>query len=139
MNWSLTEIEQLIRQRDALKERIAQLHDMRSGTLIPRYRKCGKPNCHCAKDGSRGHGPSWSLTSAKQGKTQTRIIPEGPVLEATKEQLAEHKLFRELSRELLEVSEKICDAKLESSKTLAETTAKKGASKPRLKRKSSVN
>lgn len=137
MNLSLTEADGLVGERGTIKERIMQLGDMRAGSLVPRYRKCGKPNCHCARDGSQGHGPSWSLTSTKQGKTQTRIIPEGPALVAVKEQLTEYRLFRELIRELVDVNEKICDARLESSK--AETTAKKGASKPRLRRKSSAN
>ena len=139
MDLSLTETEHLLGERDAIKERIMQLGDMRAGSLVPRYRKCGKPNCHCARDGSSGHGPSWSLTSTKQGKTQTRIIPEGPALDTAKEQLTEYRLFRELIRELVDVNEKICDAKLDSSKAEADTTAKKGASKPRLRRKSSAN
>ncbi len=137
MDLSFTETERLIEERDAIKERIMQLGDMRAGSLVPRYRKCGKPNCHCSRDGSKGHGPSWSLTYSKHGKTQTRIIPEGPALDAVKGQMAEYSLFRELIRKLLDVNEKICDARLESSK--AETTAKKGASKTRLRRKSSAN
>lgn len=137
MDLSLTETEHLVGERDAIKARIMQLGDMRAGSLVPRYRKCGKPNCHCARDGSKGHGPSWSLTRAKHGKTQTRVIPEGPALVAVKEQLAEYRLFRELIRELVDVNERICDAKLKSSK--AEATAKKGASNPRLRRKSSAN
>jgi len=50
-------------------------------------------------------------------------------VEITRQQINEFKRFRELSRELIDVSDKLCDAKLEISKADAEATAKKGASK----------
>ncbi len=43
------------------------------------------------------------------GKTVTRVIPPGAV-EQTRRQLAEHKRFRGLTRELVETSEQLCDA-----------------------------
>ena len=136
MNKPISEIEQLSQRRDELLEQITQIKDMRSGTLIPRFRKCGKPYCHCAKEGSPGHGPSWSLTRDINGKTMTKIIPKGVAVERTKEQLAEYKRYRGLSHELLEVSEKLCDAKLKSLQADADATAKKGASEPNLSRPS---
>ena len=51
-------------RREELRQQLASLGDLRPGSLVGRYRKCGKPNCHCAEDGSQGHGPSWSLTRA---------------------------------------------------------------------------
>ena len=129
-------IDQLIQRRDELLQQITQIKDMRQGTLIPRYRKCGKPTCHCAKDGSPGHGPSWSLTKDVNGKTVTKIIPKGPAVEWTQEQIGEFKRYRMLSRELVEVNEKICDAKLETWKAGADATAQKGASKPNLPQQS---
>jgi len=129
---------ELTRQRDAIRAKLAEIGDMRPGTLMPRFRKCGKPNCHCAKDGDPGHGPSWALTWKIDGKTTARIIPTGAV-ERIKEQISEFRRFRELSRELIEVSEDLCDAKLETSEADAEATAKKGASKAGSRRKSPKN
>jgi hypothetical protein len=99
-------------QRDQLTAAIAQIHDMRPGSLVARFRKCGKPSCHCAKRGDKGHGPSYSLTHPVAGKTVTRIIPTGPAVNRTREQLDEYHRFRELVRQLITVSEQICDLQL---------------------------
>ncbi len=56
---SLTVLRQ---QRATLLAQIAAIEEFRPGSLVERYRKCGKPTCHCAREGERGHGPSWSLT-----------------------------------------------------------------------------
>jgi hypothetical protein len=135
----LSEIERLTHHRDQLKAEIAKIGDMRPGSLIPRFRKCGKPTCHCAREGSTGHGPSWSLTREVKGKTVTKIIPSDAAVETTKQQLSEFKRFRKLSRELIEVSDKLCDTKLAEAKAEAGATAKKGASKTRSKLRSPGN
>jgi hypothetical protein len=99
-------------QRDQLKTQLTQIGDMRPGSLVPRYRKCGKPNCHCAKKGEKGHGPSYSLTHPVAGKTKTRIIPAGAAVDRTLEQLEEYQRFRSLVQQLAAVSEQICDLEL---------------------------
>lgn len=99
-------------QRDQLKSQLSQIGEMRPGSLVPRFRKCGKPSCRCAKKGSKGHGPSYSLTRPVAGKTVTRIIPAGPAVEQTRRQLEEYHRFRQLVQQLLNVSEQICDWQL---------------------------
>ena len=85
---------------------------MRPGSLVPRFRKCGKSSCHCAKEGAKGHGPSFSLTHSVDGKTITHVIPAGPAVDRTREQLEEYHRFRQLVQELISVSERICDHQL---------------------------
>ena len=68
-------IPKLRQRRDQLRADLAAVGDMRPGSLVARYRRCGKPNCRCARAGDRGHGPSFSLTHAVNGKTVTKIIP----------------------------------------------------------------
>lgn len=117
---------ELTGRREALKRELAAVGELRPGALTGRYRKCGKTACHCASEKSSGHGPSWSLTRVAEGKTVTKIIPPSAV-EATRLQIAEHRRFRDLAREFVEVSEKICEARLTEA---AEPTAvKKGGSK----------
>ena len=82
-------LPQLEAQRDQLKLDLAALNDLRPGSLVERYRKCGKPNCHCAKPTAKGHGPSFSLTHSVEGKTLTKVIPSAFV-EQTRAQLSEH-------------------------------------------------
>jgi len=106
------DIYTLVLQRDQLKERISQVGEMRPGSLVARFRKCGKPTCHCAKKGAKGHGPSYSLTHPVGGKTHTRIIPAGPAVEIAQRQVEEYRRFRELVQHLVAVSEQICDLQL---------------------------
>jgi hypothetical protein len=111
-----TSLSELEAQRERLKLRLSSLGDLRPGSLAERYRKCGKPNCHCAQPGQTGHGPSWSLTHDVKGKTATRIIPEALVPQ-TREQIAEYRRLRDLTRDLVEVNEQICEGRIENRKT----------------------
>jgi len=117
-------------QRDQLKSQLSQIGEMRSGSLVARFRKCGKPTCHCAKKGVRGHGPSYSLTRPVAGKTVTRIIPAGPAVEQTRLQLEEYHRFRQLIQQLLNVSEQICDWQLRHLQPETERVKKNLARRP---------
>jgi len=117
-------------RRDEIRIALGNLGDMRQGTLIERYRKCGKANCRCADNDAFAHGPSWSLTRAVKAKTLTRIIPIR-ALDQTRMQLAEFKEFRALNQELVEVNEKICESKLTGSAGSETAPAKKKGSKGR--------
>src|SRR6266513_2882848 len=63
-------------KRDQLVASLARVDDLRPGFLTARFRKCGKPNCHCAQKDSPGHGPSFSLTHRVAGKTVTQVVQE---------------------------------------------------------------
>lgn len=99
-------------QRAALLGEIAAIEEFRPGSLLGRYRKCGKPTCHCAREGDRGHGPSWSLTRAVNGKTVTKIIPADRV-EATQQQIERYRELQRLFHEYTELNVRICDTLLE--------------------------
>ncbi|MGB2625580.1 MAG: DUF6788 family protein [Candidatus Acidiferrum sp.] len=120
-----TTLEALRDKRALLTARLAQIDDLRPGFLTARFRKCGKPNCHCAQRDSLGHGPSYSLTHRVGGKTVTQVIPQGPAVEHAKAQIAEYRRFRNLVRELITVSEQICSAQLRDPGTVPATEAKK--------------
>ena len=126
---------QLRERRDEIKAKIAQVEDLRPGSLVERYRQCGKPTCHCAREGDAGHGPSWSLTREVAGKTITTVIPAAAV-ETTRHQVAEYKRLRSLTKELVETSEKLCDVQLRATEAPAEAEAKKGGSKRSLRTRS---
>jgi len=129
-------LEELTRRQAELRAELAQVADMRPGSLVERYRVCGKPGCHCARPGARGHGPSWSLTHQVAGKTITKVIPASAV-ETTRAQIAEYRRCRALMKELVEVSERLCDARLAQGTAASQEAAKKGASKKPSARRSS--
>jgi hypothetical protein len=109
-------LSELEAQRERLKLQLSGLGDLRPGSLVGRYRKCGKPNCHCAQPEDPGHGPSWSLTHDVKGKTATRIVPKAFVSQ-TREHIAEYQRLRHLTSDLVEVSEKICEARIVSGES----------------------
>jgi hypothetical protein len=124
---------------DELKVALADIGDLRPGSLVERYRRCGKANCHCAGEGAAGHGPSWSLTREVAGKTVTSVIPAAAV-EQTRQQIAEYRRFKTLTKEVIDTSGKLCEAQLSQPEAASKEAAKKRASKlpskPRLSRKS---
>ena len=119
-------VDALEHRRAALRAQLAGVGDLRPGSLVGRYRKCGKLNCHCAAPGAGGHGPSWSLTRALAGKTVTTVIPVGPALDRARAQLAEYRRFRSLTRAFVAVSAQLCDAHLEAPQAAAQAAAEKG-------------
>lgn len=137
---TLTRLSQLRSQRDGLLKKLAAIGDFRPGSMGPRFRKCGKPGCHCAHDGEKGHGPIWSLTRKVEGKTVTKAIPVVAV-DQTRQQLAEYQRFHKTVGELVEASVRICDTLLESRQEsgMADGTpagGEKGGSKKRSTRRS---
>ena len=103
--------EQLQAKARELKTSIGALGDMFPGSLVKRFRKCGKPNCHCAKKGSPGHGPTWVVTREVEGRTITKTIPDEAV-EQIRAGTDEYKHFRQLSHELIETSAQLGEIRL---------------------------
>lgn len=125
-----SDLNALLLKRDQLKSQLAQIGEMRPGSLVARFRKCGKPSCHCAKRDAQGHGPSYSLTRPVSGKTVTRVIPAGPAVEQTRSQLEEYHRFRQLAQQLVAVSEQICEWQLRQAKSQPEPVKKNSARRP---------
>src|SRR6267143_6341994 len=112
-------------RRDQLAASLARVDDLRPGFLTARFRKCGKPNCHCAQKDSPGHGPCYSLTHASGGKTITQVIPQGSAVDRTRAQIAEYRRFRKLVQELIAVSEQLCNAQLQQPEAMVAEENKK--------------
>ena len=58
----LNDIHSLESSRDSLVRALAQLQDMRPGSVSAVFRRCGKPGCHCARPKDPGHGPHFQFT-----------------------------------------------------------------------------
>jgi hypothetical protein len=101
----------LERRRAELFALISQVGDFRRGSLNAVWRRCGKPNCACARPGHRGHGPQWNLTRRAGGKTVNVHLKPGPELEKVQREVAEHQRFADLVEEVSQVSEAICAAR----------------------------
>jgi len=103
-----TSLEVLENQRADLARQIAQLGDLRSGSITSITARCGKPNCHCHQPHHPGHGPHFRLTYKRQGKTVSETFPSPAARRQAEQQIAEFRKFQQLSRAFVAVNEKIC-------------------------------
>jgi hypothetical protein len=95
-------------RRAAVQSQIAQLGDMRSGSITGTGGRCGNPHCHCHRAEDPGHGPYFRLTRKVKGKTVTETFSSPASLAKAQREVAECQRFRELGDQLLEVNEQIC-------------------------------
>jgi hypothetical protein len=98
-------------QRIAIQQQIAKLGDMRAGSITTTGGRCGNPRCHCHEKEESGHGPFYRLTRKVNGKTVTESFSIAAALRKAQNEIAEYHRFRELSRDLLDINEKICRAR----------------------------
>jgi len=127
MSHSLSALES---RRAEILRSIANLDDMRPGSIVGAVWRCGKPNCHCARANDPGHGPNLRLTYKWHGKTVTEALPTSAAVRKAEQEIAEFRNYQQLSRELVEVSEQVCRARpVEETLTAQEKKRPKRSSK----------
>ena len=136
-------LEELEEHRRQLYRRLAEIRDLRRGIISVNYRKCGKPNCACARKGHRGHGPQYLWNTTVDRRSRAANVRLGPELEKVQQEVENYRRFVGLTKELVEVNEKISQIRpvreIKDEKELE--TLKKTLSRQfgkRLKKKSSV-
>jgi hypothetical protein len=118
--------EELEMRRAMLQEQLAQVGDLRLGSLIYRYRRCGKHNCICSDPGHPGHG-GWVISKSTAGKTVMSTVAKEEDLPGVRRQLEEGRRFWKLAEEFAEASDELSRRRLKEAE--AKATAKKGGSK----------
>ena len=67
-------VRTLRRRRAALVRQFPPQEEILRGSLIERYKRCGKPSCRCAT--GRGHGPKFYLSVSRAGgHPQMQYVP----------------------------------------------------------------
>jgi hypothetical protein len=102
-------LESLEKKRKELYQKLEALGDFRRGTISVNYRKCGKKKCACAKPGHPGHGPQYLWNTTIRGKSYAKNLRLGPELEKYMKETGNYRNFLNLSAELVQVSERICE------------------------------
>ena len=134
---SLPELEA---ERDRLLAQLSMVGDFRRGSVSENWRRCGKPNCACADPAHPGHGPRFLWTrSAGRRKTIGRQLAAGEV-EKVRREIARHAEFAATAEQIIEVNEKICEARPAAGSAVSEdpsgTEGEKGGSGTRSRRRS---
>ncbi len=105
---SLGDLEE---QRVRLYAELAEVGDFRRGSVSENYRHCGKPNCACARPDHPGHGPRylWTRTVAGRGSRGRQL--DRAEMDKVRAELANYHRFADLSEQIVEVNEAICEAR----------------------------
>lgn len=101
-------LPQLEARKAALARELVSVGDLRRGSITATSGKCGKPNCHCARQGDPGHGPNLRLTRRLNGKTVTETFPSLTAQIKARREVDEFHRFQELCDDFVNVSENIC-------------------------------
>lgn len=92
----------LRRRRKTLLRQLPPLEAVLRGSLIERYKRCGKPGCKCAK--GPGHGPKYYLSVSRTGaRPQMDYVPQATQTQVA-EYLANYRRIREVLDELCAIN-----------------------------------
>ena len=95
----------LRRHRKTLVRQLPPLTAVLRGSLIERYKPCGKPGCHCAA--GPGHGPKYYLTiSYPSGPPHVEYVPQASYAQIT-EFLANYHRAREIVEQICEINREL--------------------------------
>jgi hypothetical protein len=91
---------------------ILELGDFRSGSITAIQGRCGKPNCHCHRPGHLASQTEVrTMATLVNGKTVSESFASPAALGKAQQEVETFHRFRKLSQELLEVNERICQAR----------------------------
>ena len=95
-------MEKLLSRIEKIKTEIAQIGEMRPGSLSEQYNVCGNPTCRCKdKKNPQKHGPYHQLSYTWKRKSTSEFVREQDV-PVVKEQLANYRHFMELRDEWID-------------------------------------
>ena len=95
----------LRRRRQSLLQQLPPLTEILRGSLIERYKPCGKPGCKCAK--GPGHGPKYYLSVSYPGfRPCMDYVPQELYGQAA-EFLANYQRTREILEEICEINREL--------------------------------
>jgi len=94
----------LLGQEAALLRQIADLGDLRPGSITTTTGRCGNPNCRCHRFNEPGHGPHFRLTCKIQGKTVTEAVPTLAAREKAEREIEQFRRWQQLSQQFVEVN-----------------------------------
>jgi hypothetical protein len=105
MSQSLAELEA---KRSSVLQQFVELGDLRPGSISAVIRRCGKPNCHCAKPNDPGHDPQLRLVRKVNGKSVAESFVSPTSFRRAQREVAEFHHMQSLSAELIALNEQIC-------------------------------
>lgn len=96
----------LKRRRRQLLRSLPPLDTILRGSLIERYKRCGKQNCRCAT--GNGHGPKYYLSVSRPGSSRPEMdyVPQ-EYKEHVEQLLANYKMAREILEDICSINREL--------------------------------
>jgi hypothetical protein len=95
----------LRRRRKLLLRKLPALDSILRGSLIERYKRCGKAGCKCAH--GPGHGPKYYLSVSYPGRSpQMDYVPQA-AYDQIRERIANYRRIREILEEICEINREL--------------------------------
>jgi hypothetical protein len=95
----------LKKKRAALLRNLPDLQKLIRGSLIERYKRCGKSGCKCAT--GQGHGPKHYLSTHQPGGTPLMEYVPQSYEEQIKEYLENFRQAREILDEICQINQEL--------------------------------
>lgn len=108
--------QSLERQIEKIKRELAQLGDLRPGSLSKQYNVCGNPNCKCKATPPKKHGPYYQISSTRKGKSRSKFVRKEDI-SAARTQLKNYAKFRKLTERWIDLAEELSILRLQESRS----------------------
>jgi len=95
----------LRQKQKALLRRLPPLHAILRGSLVERYKRCGKPGCKCAN--GPGHGPKYYLTVSYPKKRPEMDYVPADLQAKVRQYLENYRKVKEILEELSEINREL--------------------------------
>ncbi len=94
-------------QINDLLQNLPDLRQLLRGSLVTRYRRCGKANCHCANKDDPGHGPSYYLVVTVAPRKTVQVYVSKEQKEKVEQSIQNFNRVREILEEVSNINRAI--------------------------------
>ncbi len=101
---------------EAIKTELAQLGEIRPGSLSRQYNVCGSAGCQCKADPPRKHGPYYQLSFFRHGKSRSQFVRRED-LPRVRQQVRNYTRMRKLVDQWIDLSLRLVSLERETSKS----------------------
>jgi len=105
----------LQREIERIKKELAELGDLRPGSLSKQYNVCGKPACRCKASPPVKHGPYYQVSYTRKGRSSSMFVRGGQVTRV-RQQLKNYTKLRGLVNRWIEAGTELSNLRLEEEK-----------------------
>jgi hypothetical protein len=105
----------LQREIERIKKDLAELGELRPGSLSEQYNVCGKAGCRCKAEPPQKHGPYYQISYTRKGRSSTKFVKREQV-PAVKRQMKNYERMRKLIDQWIEAGTELSNLEIEEQK-----------------------